>query len=159
MELPNDDGLRWIVSNYGRFHARHRGSIGTPDLVLPNAEFFPDEFRRDGPSVARLLRRLIHYAPVRDDLEIELAFVEPDADGAGGCGSLACGSGSTAAGRGLNVQEVDVGYRVLVEAAALPNAEPLTGSLSRAVGALVLHEAHDPVDAPPSQLPRVPSRC
>jgi hypothetical protein len=155
MELPNDDALRWIVSNYGRFHARHRGSIGTPDLVLPNAEFFPDEFRRDGPSVARLLRRLIHYAPIRDDLGIDLAFVEPDANGAGGCGSLACGSGAPGTGRALNVQELDAGYRVFVEAADVSNAEALTGSLSRAIGALVLHEADDPVDAPTSEIAAV----
>jgi len=155
MELPNHEGLRWIVSTYGRFHARHGGSIGTPELVLPNAEFFPDEFHRDGPSVARLLTRMIHYAPIRDDLGIQLAFVEPDAARAGGCGSLACESGAPGAGRALNVQELDVGYRILVEAADVPNAEALTGSLSRAIGALVLHEADDPVDAPTSEIAAV----
>jgi hypothetical protein len=155
MELPNDDALRWIVTAYGRFHARHGGSIGTPDLVLPNAEFFPDEFHRDGPSVARLLTRMIHYAPIRDDLGIQLAFVEPDAARAGGCGSLACESEAPGAGRALNVQELDVGYRILVEAADVPYAEALTGSLSRAVGALVLHEADDPVDAPTSEIAAV----
>jgi hypothetical protein len=154
MELPNHEALRWIVSTYGRFHARHGGSIGTPNLVLPNAEFFPDEFHRDAPSVARLLTRMIHYAPIRDDLGIQLAFVEPDAARAG-CGSLACESGAPGAGRALNVQELDVGYRILLEAADMPNAEALTGSLSRAIGALVLHEADDPVDAPTSEIAAV----
>jgi hypothetical protein len=53
------------------------------------------------------------------------------------------------------VQELDVGYRILVEAADVPNAEALTGSLSRAIGALVLHEADDPVDAPTSEIAAV----
>jgi len=155
MELPSDEALRWIVTTYARWRHRHGGSIGTPDLVLPNAEFFPDEFHRDGSSAARLLKRMIHYAPIRDDLGIELAFVEPATDRAGGCGSLACESGSPAAGRALDVQELDLGYRVFVEVADVANAEALAGSLSRAVGALVLYEAGDPVDAPTSEIAAV----
>jgi hypothetical protein len=155
MDLPSDEALRWIVSSYAQLRRRYGGSIGTPDLVLPNAEFFPDDFHRDGSSVSRLLTRMIHYAPIRDDLGIDLAFVDPAADGAGGCGSLACGSGSPGAGRALNVQELDQGYRVFVEAADVANAEALTASLSRAVGALVLYEAGHPVDAPTSEIAAV----
>jgi hypothetical protein len=103
--------------------------------VLPTAEFFPDEFRLDAPSVERLLRRMIGYSPVADDL----GLLAPDDGGAGGCGSAACGTGGGA--RTLpSVQELEDGYRVLVPAADVRNPDLLTTSLARAVGALVLAE-------------------
>jgi hypothetical protein len=52
MDLPNDDALRFIVSTYARLRAAHGESIGDPTLLQPTAEFFPDEFRSDAPSVA-----------------------------------------------------------------------------------------------------------
>jgi hypothetical protein len=141
MDLPSEDALRWIVSTYAGFRARHGYAVGDPPLVQPTAEFFPDEFRLDGDSVARLLRRMIHYAPVSDGLGIALEFVEPEEHRGGGCGSAVCGSdGAGALGR-PDVEELDEGYRVWLSAADIPRAEVLAGSLSRAIGALVLHEA------------------
>jgi hypothetical protein len=152
MSLPSDDALRWIVRTYARLRATCAEAIGTPALLQPTGEFFPDEFQLDAPSVERLLRRMIGYSPVADDLGIELAFFAPEdgAGHAGGCGSLACGSGG---GRGGDaraamplVQELDDGYRVLVAVNDVSNPDVLTTSLARSVGALVLLEAGQPVD-------------
>ncbi|HEY6459106.1 MAG TPA: hypothetical protein VIY73_03115 [Polyangiaceae bacterium] len=146
MELPSEDALRWIVRTYARLRAAHGGALGTPRLVQPTGEFFPDEFQLDAPSVERLLRRMLTYSPVADDLGIELGFVEGVHDQGGGCGSSACGSGG--AGRGgarPMVHELDDGYRVLVSTTDVANPDVLTTALARAVGALVLHEGGNDV--------------
>jgi hypothetical protein len=143
MDLPSGDALSWIVRTAARLRASCGEAIGQPPLVQPTGEFFPDEFRFDGPSVERLLRRLLGYAPLAADLRVELGIYAPEEDhAAGGCGSLACGSGGRAgqAPRPL-VQELDDGYRVLVAANDVGNADVLTTSLARSVGALVLYEA------------------
>jgi hypothetical protein len=152
MDLPDEDALRWIVSTYAGFRARHGDAIGDPTLVQPTAEFFPDEFRLDGESVARLLRRMIHYAPVSDRLGIELGFVEPDDKQGGGCGSAACGTDGTGALGRTDVEELERGYRVWVATADISRAEVLAGSLSRAIGALVLHEAGEKVEPRTSEI-------
>ena len=145
MDLPSDDSLRWLVRTYARLRARHAEAFTAPALLQPTGAFFPDEFRVDAPSVERLLRRLIGYSPVADDVGIELAFVEPTEGSGGGCGSSACGpTGSPGARR--TVEELCDGYRVFVAASDVPNPDLLTTSLARAVGALVLHEAGEDVD-------------
>lgn len=152
MDLPDEDALRWIVSTYAGFRARHGDAIGDPALVQPTAEFFPDEFRLDGESVARLLRRMIHYAPVSDRLGIEVGFVEPEDKQGGGCGAAACGTDGAAALGRSDVEELERGYRVWVATADVSRAEVLAGSLSRAIGALVLHEAGELVEARTSEI-------
>ena len=99
MELPSEDSLRWIVSRYAGLTARHGASIGTPDLVQPTGDYFPDAFTPSGEAVAQLLRRVLEYAPVRDGLDVRLRFLE-DSDGAagGGCGTGSCGTGGSAKG-------------------------------------------------------------
>lgn len=145
IDLPAADALRWIVRTYARFRARYGEAIGTPPLVQPTGQFFPDEFRLDAPSVERLLRRMMAYSPLADDLGLELGFVAPSEDHAGGCGSSACGSGGSG-GPMRTVQELADGYRVLVAASDVPNPDLLTTSLARAVGELVLHEAGEDFD-------------
>jgi hypothetical protein len=147
MDLPGDDALRWIVQTYARLRAAHGEALGAPDLVQPNATFFPDDFRRDAESVARLLRRMIEYSPLADDLPVGIAFHEPSAaqEGGGGCGSLACGSdGSHARGESSGrVDEVPGGYVVHVAVPDVAYPEVLAASLARSVGALVLREGGD----------------
>jgi hypothetical protein len=146
MDLPSEDALRWIVQTYARQRAAHGEAIGTPALVQPTGEFFPDEFQRDAPSVARLLRRMMSYAPLAEDLGIELAFLEAQGDHAGGCGSAACGPTGGSAGARPSVAELDDGYRVFVAVTDVANADVLTTALARSVGALVLHEAGEDGD-------------
>jgi hypothetical protein len=154
MDLPTADALRWIVRTYARLRAAHGEAIGHPVLVQPTGDFFPDEFQRDAPSVERLLRRVIGYSPVSNDVGIELAFVHPAEDHGGGCGSLACGTSGGGAPR-ASVQEVDDGYRVIVATTDVGNPDVLTTSLARSVGALVLSEAGEEVDAAEAEIAAV----
>jgi hypothetical protein len=154
MDLPNEQELRWIVQTYARLRAAHGEGIGRPELVQPTGAFFSDEFRGDAPSVARLLRRMIDLAPLSSELGVELAFSVPDEQRAGGCGSGACGApggGPTA----IAVEELEDGYRVVVSTNDVGSAEVLTTSLARSVGALVLHEANEIVDAEASEMAAV----
>lgn len=155
MELPDDEALRWIVRTYAGLRARHGDGIGEPAIVQPTGEFFPDAFRLDAPSVERFLRRMIEHAPISDHLEIDLAFSEAPEGRAGGCGSDACGAGVPGAARRANVEPVEPGYRVWVAASEVPRADLLAGSLSRAIGGLVLHEADETVDAATSEVAAV----
>jgi hypothetical protein len=142
MELPDEDTLRRIVRTTARLRAAHGEAIGEPELVQPTGRFFPDEFRLDAPSVARLLRRMIEYSPLADNLAIEIAFHESESTG-GGCGSSACESRSVG-GPTCRVDELEEGYRVHVAVSDVGHAELLAASLARSVGALVLHESGDP---------------
>jgi hypothetical protein len=148
MELPSGDALSWIVRTAARLRASCGEAIGDPPLLQPTSEFFPDEFRLDAPSVERLLRRLLGYAPLAEGLRVELAFFAPEEDHAGGgCGSLACGTGGRAGQPPMPlVQELDDGYRVLVATNDVGNADVLTTSLARSVGTLVLHEAGEELE-------------
>jgi hypothetical protein len=142
MDLPADRSLRWIVTTYARLLAAHGAALRGSVLVQPTGEYFPDEFHADAPSVMRLFRRTMSYAPLAEDLGVELAFIAPEGDHAGGCGSLACGSGGGGGGAQLaTVAELEDGYRVFVAATDVGNPDVLAASLARAAGALVLHEA------------------
>jgi hypothetical protein len=142
MDLPADRALRWIVATYARLLGGHGTALRGSVLVQPTGEYFPDEFCADAPSVLRLLRRTMSYSPLAEDLGVELAFLAPEGDHAGGCGSLACGSGGGGGGAQLaTVAELEDGYRVFVAATDVGNPDVLAASLARATGALVLHEA------------------
>jgi len=140
MDLPVDRALRWIVGTYARLLAEHGAVLRASVLVQPTGEYFPDEFLADAPSILRLLRRTMTYAPLAEDLGVELAFLAPEGDHAGGCGSLACGSGGGGA-QLATVAELEDGYRIFVAANDVGNPDVLAASLARATGALVLHEA------------------
>jgi hypothetical protein len=153
MDLPDVETLRSLVASYAALCAAHGGAFADPPLVQPTGEFFPDEFRPDPPSVVRLLRRMMGYAPIADDLGVEIVFFEAEQQGGGGgCGSIACGEGGGAATRAVPVQEVDDGYRVFVCASDVGHSDLLTTSLARSVGGLVLHEAGADVDAVTSEI-------
>jgi hypothetical protein len=149
MELPREDVLRWIVRSIARLRSAHGEAFATPVLVQPTGDFFPDAFAHDAASVERLLRRMMTYSPLAEDLGIELAFLAPEADHAGGCGSAACGSGGGGGGGARKlcaVDELEDGYRLRIAVTDVSNPEVLTAALARAIGELVLHEAGDDVD-------------
>jgi len=97
---------------------------------------------------------MISYAPISDDLGIELAFIEPD-DAHGGCGSPSCNSDAPAALRARTVEELDHGYRVFLVTSQVADPDMLAGSLSRSVGSLVLHEANEEAEPAMSELAAV----
>jgi hypothetical protein len=146
MEL-GEDSIRFLVARFARLRASFGEALGEPELIEPSGRHFPDEFRLDAPSVARLFRRMMSYAPLSEDLGVELAFVQDEGEHAGGgCGSGACGTGAKIKARD-GVVELEDGYRVELKIGEVGNPVLLTTTLARSIGALVLAEADEEVDA------------
>lgn len=146
MDLPREDDLRWIVATYARLRAAHGDDIGAPDLVEPTGEFFPDAFTPSPEGVGAMVRRMLGYAPVADDLPLELAFSE--AEGGGGCGSGGC---ATPGGAEAQQAEAlrrgdDAGYRLVVPVRDVADPIVLGAALARCVGGVVLGEAGEDVN-------------
>jgi hypothetical protein len=151
MELPDEDALRWLVSTYAGLRAAHGDGIGTPALVEPTVQFFPEPIRNDAESIVGVLRAMVGHSPVAEDLPIELAFRLAD-DEAGGCGSGACHAPGAEVIARSGVEETRGGYRVVLEAPALRHLDALAASLARAVGALVLFEVNEDASAARSEV-------
>ena len=97
MESLSDSSIEWIVRRYAALLARGRPQPHPP-LVLPNGQFFPDDFDGDAGSVNLLFWRLQEHAGLTD-LEVELRFVDDREDhGHGGCGAGGCSSGGCSSG-------------------------------------------------------------
>ena len=105
MDPLSDDVIRRLVTLYGDFIAENGEAIGTPELVLPNGDFFPDDFERDAESVVSLLRRMLTYAPLSADLDIRLRFLEEDEANGSSCGPCGCGPTAKEGSVGSNVTE------------------------------------------------------
>ncbi len=151
MEPLSEDNLRWLVSRFAHLMAKYGDVIGTPDLVLPTGEFFPDEFTLDPDGVLRVAKRLLSYAPVGEGLPFGVAFLEAGdkAPSGGGCSSGACGTGGSGGGAdtaGGTLLESDDGYGITLAVADTGNPTLMTTALARGVGAIVLSEAGEEAD-------------
>jgi hypothetical protein len=147
LRFPKEDDLRWIVATYARLRAAHGDDIGTPELVLPTGDYFPDAFAPSPQGVGSMVRRMLTYAPVADDLHVELAFVEAEGGGGGGCGSGACGTEGGASGpvaEALGLPD-GAGYRLVLPTRDVADAAVLGAVLARCVGGVVLGEAGEAV--------------
>ena len=51
VEVLSDDAAHELARNYAELVAGLAVPAGDPLLVLPNAEFFPDKFTADAPSL------------------------------------------------------------------------------------------------------------
>lgn len=150
MEI-NDDALRSIVAHMAHLRAEYGAVLTDPDLVEPTGEYFPDPFALEPAAIDRLMRRMMTYAPLAADLDVQLAFVEPeeDAKAGGGCGSGGCSpneKGSAGALKGSAVETVD-GYAVTLATGDVAEPKLLTASLARSMGRLVLFEAGEAIDS------------
>lgn len=147
MEL-SDDALRSIIAHLAHLRAEYGEVLESPDLVEPNGEYFPDEFAVEPAAIDRLMRRMMTYAPLASDLDVEVVYTEPEGEGGGGgCGSGACGPGDApkAVARG-GVLETEDGYAVVLDQSDVGQPKLLTASLARSMGRLVLFEADEDVD-------------
>lgn len=99
MDLPADSNIRWLVRRYAALLARDKMPYEPRVLVLPNGEFFPDEFDGDVGSVNLLFWRLQEHSGMTD-VDVELRFVDDrgEHDHGGGCGGGSCGGGSCGGG-------------------------------------------------------------
>lgn len=147
MELPSESALKYVVSRYARLLADHGEAFEGVELVTPDGEHFPDAFERDADSVLVLLHRMASYAPLDEEMELEIGFFEPEDVGGGGksCSSGACGTGGSARVRIDGVEPTKRGYRVPLAVPDTGHATTLTTALARAVGAIVLAEAEQEV--------------
>jgi hypothetical protein len=144
----SDDVVRRLVTLYGDFIAENGEAIGTPDLVLPNGDFFPDEFAPDAEGVVNLLKRMYSYAPLSPDLDIQLRFVDAGEESGSSCGSGGCGPSATDGAKeraGGNVVEVDYGYIIDLNVADVGHPTVLTTALARSLGEIVVHEAGEEI--------------
>ncbi|MBI4705246.1 MAG: hypothetical protein HY744_29410 [Deltaproteobacteria bacterium] len=153
MELPGEPRLRWILARLARLLAL--GAEPVAGLVLPTAEFFPDDFDGRAPSVARLLGRVARHAGFAD---VPLRLAVPGAPGAAGscaCGSGGCGEGGGApAASAARVERLggpDGGYLVPLAAAQAGHPAALTTALVRAVAEVFLHEAQAEEELDPGE--------
>jgi hypothetical protein len=152
VELPDEDALSWLVAAYAGLRGAHGDGIGTPALVEPTVQFFPEPIRGDAASVAGVLRAIVGHSPVADDLPIELAFRLADDEDGGECSSGACHAPGADAIAKSGVEVTPSGYRVVLEAPALRHLDALAASLARAVGALVLFEVNEDASAARSEV-------
>jgi hypothetical protein len=148
MELPlEEDRIRAIVGRYAHLRAEYGDAFASPDLVEPNGTYFPDSFELEPESIARLLHRMLGYAPVADDLDVALAFQDnEDGAGGGGCGGGACGTGGLKAIQRGGALETETGYAAVVNVADVGDPTILTTVLARAIGRIALFEAGENPD-------------
>jgi hypothetical protein len=145
MSLPPNDRLRFLVSAYAGLLAEHGEAFEGATLVTPTAEHFPDRFERTGPSVVRLLERVVSFSPLGEDVPLELALVEDTGEGPNADGH--CSSGCAVPGARIDgVQRNGHGYRLPLPATELANPTRLVCALARGVGAAVLAEAEVPAE-------------
>lgn len=148
MEL-SEDALRSIVAHLAHLRAEYGEVLENPDLVEPTGDYFPDEFAVEAAAIERLMRRMMTYAPLASDLEVQLGFVEPEGEGnaGGGCGSGACAPGDKSQTTMMSgAVETEDGYAVVLATADVGEPKILTASLARSMGRLVLFEAGEEVD-------------
>lgn len=157
MELSNEtegpvsaDAIASIVGHLAHLRAEYGEVLSDVDLVEPNGDYFPDEFKLEPAAIERLVRRMMTYAPLAADLEVEVVYVEPEGEGSGGgCGTGACspGDGSPKQVAHGGAVETETGYAVVLASADVGEPKLLTASLARSMGRLVLFEADEGVDA------------
>ncbi len=150
MELSlSDETIRGIIARLAHLRAACGDAFADPDLIEPNGEYFPDEFRLDPQGIDRLLRRMLSYAPLSDDLDIGLGFIEPDGETNrnGGCGSGACGTGRLEAIARGGAIETEHGYAALVHVQDVGDPAILTTALARSIGRIVIFEVDEDLDA------------
>jgi hypothetical protein len=145
MELPKDDAIKFLIASYAGLLARHGEAFEGCELVTPTAEHFPDELERDAESIVVLLHRMASYAPLDDEMELELGFFEPESEAGGkSCSSGACAT-PAARVRVDGVEPTKRGYRVPLNVMDTGHPTTLTTSLARSIGAIVLAEAEEDV--------------
>ncbi|HTQ02708.1 MAG TPA: hypothetical protein VMI54_02585 [Polyangiaceae bacterium] len=145
MEPLSDAAVRTLVERYAETVDALEIPAGEPLLVLPNAEFFPDEFTGDVSSVERLAARMQGYAGL-ERVTVEVAvkgerLLADDACGTGGCGSGACATPAVDFSE-PRLRKSDHGWHVSVPASELANPIVLTARLATAFGAVALVERH-----------------
>jgi hypothetical protein len=141
MQLPAAQATRAVIQRYARLHHRYRADFGSRPFVLPNAEYFPDEFVGDAASTALLSLRMQEHAGLADvpiDCRVVAAGTESPATKS--CGSGGCEVPQTA-GNGV-ARLVDSGdsWILQVPAQELRHPVALTTNIARSLAYVFLIE-------------------
>jgi len=150
MQLPPPQVIRAVVRRHARLRTRYASELGRRPLVLPNSKFFPDAFRADAESAARLTERMQAHAGLSDiPIRTALVALGPDGEVTSSCSSGACGLPQSA-GFGV-VRVVDEGDRWLLQIPELRHPVALTTNLARSLAFVFLVETklEDEVLEPP----------
>lgn len=143
MQLEQD-AVAWIVRQLARLRADHGAVLDDPELVEPNGDFFPDEFGVHPEGIGRLVQRMATYAPLSQELRIDLAFSESESSTSegGGCGSGACGTGEDKQlATHPGAVETEDGYAVVLDIGQVTEPALLTAAVARALGRIIRFEA------------------
>lgn len=154
MELPDLPVQRELVERIARLLEGRREEFGDRPMVLPTAEFFPDAFAPDQPSVEKLVRRMQAHAGM-SDIPIDVQLVAPEGeeeDAEGSCGSGACCSAPPPTAEGLT-RLIDNGdsWTLNVPALEVGHSVVLTANIARALGFVFLKETESdeaPIEEP-----------
>ena len=154
MELPDLPVQRELVERIARLLEGRREEFGDRPMVLPTAEFFPDAFAPDQPSVEKLVRRMQAHAGM-SDIPIEVRVIAPEGeedDEGSSCSSGACCSAPAPTAEGLT-RLVDNGdsWTLNVPALEVGHSVVLTANIARALGFVFLSETESdeaPIEEP-----------
>lgn len=143
MELAPLSSLRLVVQRSAEATAILGLKAGEQPLILPNAEWFPDQFTQDQASLELLVARMQGYAGL-EQAQIDVVLVGAEAlsgeCGSGACSTGGCGSPKPSA-EGPRLSVMPGGYRLEMPAAALNHSIAMTASVARMLGQVRLAEA------------------
>lgn len=145
MQLPTLQGREELVQRYALLLEYFGAEMGQRPLVQQTAEFFPDSFQQDQPSVQRLVDRMSSHAGLQD-IPIEVQLAESAAPvSASSCSSGGCGSASSPQSSALNrLEATPNGWRLQVATAELGHPGALASTLAVALGRVFLEETSHP---------------
>jgi hypothetical protein len=84
---------RAVIQRYARLLDRYKDDLGSRPFVVPNGDFFPDEFVGDEESVKLLVARMLEHAGMVD-IPLETRIVNPGTPEAepSKCSGFSCGA-------------------------------------------------------------------
>jgi len=140
MQLPPLQVTRAVVQRYCRLIHRYRNDLGQRPLVLPNGDFFPDQFLGDLDSVRALVGRMQGHAGL-SDVPVNVELVDQATLGAlGSCSSGGCGVPQN--GGGLErVADLGDAWLLRVPTFELRHPVALTTNLVRSLSFIFLVES------------------
>jgi len=144
MQLPPPEVIGAIVQRYARLVARFGDELGQRPLVLPNNDFFPDEFRSNERALKRLVKRMQRHADMTD-IPLETRLVEETGGSAepGGCssgGGCACGEEGHQHEPIERLVDQGDGWAIQIPEAETKHPVVLTTNVARSLGFVFLME-------------------
>jgi len=142
MELPPPQVIRAVIQRHARLRHRYAGALGRRPLVIPNGKFFPDPFRTDAESAARLTARMQEHAGMSDiPIRTALVTLGPDGEVSSSCSSGACGLPQSSGFGVLRVVDEGDGWLLQIPEPELRHPVALTTNLARSLAFVFLVEA------------------